>query len=524
MDANGEPVPIDELIKTANTMSSIMMAHKIALEDDFKLEPGMDISGPLMSLSPIIGSSPSKSSSGQKTEPSLKTKVKDIVHEAYWDVFKEELESSGNPTDRKYDVSKQLLQDIKQKMLELLLPQHSRFKADIEDRMDAKIIEQLCQIHSLDLLDYSRYILNVLSKLCAPVRDEKIEELQKIDDITQVYRGIMDLLELMRLDYANFTLNRFKPHIKAHSQDYERYKFNEMQRLQKSIGIDGLEYTKQWLARAMNKVNESHGIDEILNEATNADALDPSSSDSGVAIRDKVIRAGLVNKILNAAYIELLEWSYETQKSYPETLVFDEATFKQLSEQYRILVITASILLTTFAFVSKLRIQESDEFKFLIKSNVITLLTANYDAQTSSPSETLEQVMLDTIATRVAEDFRQKLQSTAPDMLKDFEAQSDILKRQINDLANSSNRVRSLARRRTLEFVDTLLTIDVEHQQKKFSSKMAPPVNIPLGLNCLSEELTLVMAQLVKIIRYNRTVHYQHYETIIVDCVSKLLK
>lgn len=548
-DANGEPVPLDKIIKTANTMSSMMMAHKIALEDDFRLEPGMDISGPLMSLSPIIGSSPSKgSASGSHgTGPNLQSKVKDIVHEAYWDLFKEELQSQTkeNKEDRKFDISKQLLRDIRQKIVDLLLPQHSRLKQDIEDKLDSQILDQLSRVESLNLIEYAKYILDLLSKLCAPVRDEKLRELSETTDVVQLYRGIMELLELMRLDFANFTLNTFKPHIKAHSQEYEREKFNEILKQQKSIGIDGLEYTRKWLNRAIERVDAIHGLADLINESFNLDidkeeinstvmAQTDNNSKAGFSKEDKIIHSGVVNKVLNSAYCELLEWSSELQSSYPEALLFDEATFKQLGEQYKVLVLTSSILLTTFAFVSRFKLHENVDFKVLVKSHVIALLTASYENQSTATSEpkstktgsvddSFEEIKLLTISTKLSEDIRQKLDETDKSSVDSFENQISLFNRQILDLQNSSNRIRGLARRRILEFAETILMLDVDHQQKKFSSKMAPPVNIPLGLNCLSDEITLTMAQLVKIIRYNRKVFFQHYQNIIVELISKVI-
>lgn len=531
-------IPLDRIIKTANTMSSMMMAHKIALEDDFKLEPGMDISGPLLSLSPIIGSSPSRNAteSAQASEPSLQSRVKDIVHEAYWDLFKEELDSQTNENkdERKFDISKLLLRDIKQKTIDLLLPQHSRLKQDIEDRLDSKILDQLSKVESLNLIDYAKYILDVLSKLCAPVRDQKLKELSETTDIVQMYKGIMELLELMRLDLANFTLNRFKPHIKAHSQEFEREKFNEILQQQQSIGIDGLEYTRIWLKRAVERVEELHGLSELVNESSSNINFDHDDTNSDLSKRDRILASSIVSKVLNAGYCELLEWSTDKQELYPETLLFDEATFKQLGEQYKVLVLTSSILLTTFAFVNTFKLPDSEEFRILIKSHVITLLTASYDTQQSTNSsgssskpasveDSLDQVKLETIATKLASDIKQRIEEIDKSLIGSFESQVDLFKRQIMDIQSSSNRIKGLSRRRILEFVETLLSLDVDHQQKKFSTKTAPPVNIPLGLNCLADEITLTMAQLVKIVRYNRRVFFHHYQDIIVELVSKIV-
>ena len=549
-DSNGEPISIDKLIKTANTMSSMMMAHKIALEDDFKLEPGMDISGPLMSLSPIIGSSPTGAGSGPSGEPSLHSRVKDIVHEAYWDLFRDEIKSQSSEIEeeRKFEQSKQLICDIKQKIIELLLPQHARLKQDIEDKLDAQMIDQLTRCDSFSLLDYGKYILSVLAKLCAPVRDEKLKELSQLDDIVLLYRGIMELLEMMRLDLANFTLNRFKPHIKAHSHDYERDKFNEILKQQKSIGIDGLEYTRIWLDRAVKRVDSVHGVADLIanhNEpmSTSSVGIEESTfkDEASDTKLNKILRSEVLNKTLNVAYCELLEWSPQTQKLYPETLLFDEGTFKSLGDQYKVLLLTSSILLTTFAFLKGFKLHEDNYFKVLIKSHIITLLTASYERQpstnlanneqvsTSSGGSSgkllapIDQVKLETVSAKLCEDIKQRITETDSTLLDKFEEQKELLKRQILDLESSSNRIRELARRRIIEFAETLLELDFKHQQKMFSSRMPPPVNIPLGLNCLTDEITLTMAQVVKIVRYNRKVFYQHYQDIIVDIVAKLI-
>ena len=539
---NGEPVPIEKIIKTANTMSNMMMAHKIALEDDFKLEPGLDISGPLMSLSPIIGSSPSSTtpSNAQAGEPSLQTRVKDIVLEAYWNLIKEELDShsSEKVEDRKFNLSKQLICDIKQKITDLLLPQHARLKNDIEDRLDLKILDQLVKVKSLNLVDYANYILSVLSELCAPIRDEKLKELRNTTDVVQLYRGIMELLESMRLDFANFTLNRFKPHIKAHSLEYEREKFNEILQQQRTIGIDGLEYTRMWLDRAVKRVDSIHGISDLLADASElrkSHGFQSCSSDTATPRKkDLILSSEVVDKVLNSAYCELLEWTPQTQRLYPETLLFDEATFKQLGNQYLILLLTSSTLLASFAFINKFKLQDDQSFKALVKSHVITLLTASYnesialvepsaERQQPSPAHDFDRVKLETVATKVCDDIRQRLQQESNlSLLEQFETQKDILKGQILELQNSSNRIRELARRRILEFIETLLVLDVKHQQKKFASS-PPPVNIPLGLNCLADEMTATMAQLVKIIRYNRRVFFQHYQDIIVELVSNTI-
>ena len=54
-----------------------------------------------------------------------------------------------------------------------------------------------------------------MARLCAPVRDENIQRLMREKDIVGVFQGVMETLDLMRLDMANFTIQQIRPHIIA---------------------------------------------------------------------------------------------------------------------------------------------------------------------------------------------------------------------------------------------------------------------------------------------------------------------
>lgn len=65
------------------------------------------------------------------------------------------------------------------------------------------------------LCRYSQYVLSIMARLCAPVRDETIRNLMRETEIVTVFRGVMETLDLMRLDMANFTIQQIRPHIIA---------------------------------------------------------------------------------------------------------------------------------------------------------------------------------------------------------------------------------------------------------------------------------------------------------------------
>jgi hypothetical protein len=77
----------------------------------------------------------------------------------------------------------------------------------------------------------------------------------------------METLELLKLDMANFTIQQMRPHIQQQVVAYEQKKFKELIDTQKETGVDGLEFTKQWLSRAKKRINESGTIGSFKYES-----------------------------------------------------------------------------------------------------------------------------------------------------------------------------------------------------------------------------------------------------------------
>jgi len=75
-----------------------------------------------------------------------------------------------------------------QGLMELLLPHHQRLRANIDEVLDLDLIEQQAEHGTLDFQHYSSFIVDKMSLLCAPVRDELISSLRGIADIVTLYR------------------------------------------------------------------------------------------------------------------------------------------------------------------------------------------------------------------------------------------------------------------------------------------------------------------------------------------------
>lgn len=74
-----------------------------------------------------------------------------------------------------------------------------------------------------------------MGKLCAPVRDQDIANLTQKTDVVEIFKGILETLELMKLDMANFKIDVLRPHIVANSVQYEKQKFADYLKLNKGI-------------------------------------------------------------------------------------------------------------------------------------------------------------------------------------------------------------------------------------------------------------------------------------------------
>ena len=145
------------------------------------------------------------------------------------------------------------------------------------------LIKQQAEKGVLDFHHYGQYIISIMSKICAPVRDEKIRELSQQVDIVETFKGVMELLQLMRLDLANFTITMMRPNIIASSIEYEKAKFADFLK----INSNGLQYTEKWLLRHFD-----------------AEKVTGSSSTGTNNVRQ------ITHSLLTEAYLDLLEWDF----------------------------------------------------------------------------------------------------------------------------------------------------------------------------------------------------------------------
>ncbi|EDW78281.1 uncharacterized protein Dwil_GK16258 [Drosophila willistoni] len=268
-------VTMDEVASMLKDLRNTELAHEIALNPEFKLQqyvPPMD---------------------------SLEGRIKTIMHQAFWDILRQQLEQQ--PPN--FDQAIRLLAEIKEELPQLLSPNNERSLVRINEVLDDAIIRQQAERGVLDFRSYANFLINILSRMCAPARDEAVAKLRDIDDVVETFRNILEIMTLMKLDMANFMLSMARKSIAANSVQFEKEKFSKY--LREFHGQAGFPATEDWLQR--HRPGCSSNDDIIYN-----------------------------------AYMQLLD--YPMDKEFPELMRIDKSRFENLSWRAQRLIICASII------------------------------------------------------------------------------------------------------------------------------------------------------------------------------------
>lgn len=431
-------VTLEEIMKAAHGMHNMALAHEIAVDQDFKLEPF------------------------EPPDNSYQKLVKETMHRAYFDILREQLNS--DPPE--YKQALVLLEDVKQGLFSILLPRHTRIKDMIEEVLDTEFIKQQAENNSLDFQKYATFVIDLMAKLAAPARDEMIQNITKLTDTVDIFRSILETLEVLKLDLANTLIAMIRPHVQQESVQYERAKFDEMLKLAE----DGLQYTREWLLRNLDK------------------------TDLSLPVTDQNIIRNVTAQTLAKAYLELLEW--DESKNYPETVSLDKPRFTELGTQVYRLICVASLLLISPSCGGDSQAQHKNNLK---EKLFIILDTATNDIELKA--------ILPSIAEEVILVTEQLLESLGQDPLTSDT--KELIRTQILSLRDPDHRVRQIVRQRILEFLKIILVCAGGSRQ------------IPVGLSAFTKELTSVSGTLLRYVMHNKAVFTKHYLDIIEEELSK---
>ncbi|XP_041650484.1 T-complex protein 11-like protein 1 isoform X3 [Cheilinus undulatus] len=406
-------VSVEELMETAKGVTNMALAHEIMVNQAFQVKPL------------------------ELPEGSLEHRVKEIMHKAFWDCLEAQLKEDP-PV---YEHAIKLLAEIKE-----------------------------ASNGVLDIRQLSHFIIGMMGSLCAPCRDEDINKLKKITDVIPLLKAIFSVLDMMKMDMANFALSSIRPHLMQQSAEYERSKFQEFLEKQPNA----LDYTEKWLENSVRSLGEAR---EMSSNVASCGPLSLSTLD-----------------VHNHAYLLLLRWDHASDP-FPETVLMDQVRFQEMQKEAEQLVLLSSVLLVVYTSTGE-AISGLPGFIESLK-NTISVMLANMH----SPSFSLQEALA-TIGEKLCADLNQCLSQRG---YSPFSAeQQNTLKGQISAIIQPDNTVRKLIDSRVQSYL--LASLESGHHK-------APP--LPGGLTPVSRELKELAVRFSRLVNFNKLVFSPFYQKIL---------
>ncbi|NXT00035.1 T11L1 protein, partial [Jacana jacana] len=449
------PASIEELMETAKGINNMALAHEIIVNGDFQIKPP------------------------ELPEQSLEKKVRDIVHKAFWDSLESQLKEDP-PT---YDHAIKLLEEIKESLLSFLLPGHTRLRSQITEVLDLDLIKQEAENGALDISKLVEFIVEMMGTLCAPARDEEIKKLKDINEIVPLFRAIFSVLDLMKMDMANFAVSSIRPILMQQSAEYERKKFQEFLEKQPN----SLDFVTRWLQEA---------ADDLVKRRRKM--LPPHGSSDGATGGALALCPTAVQ---NQAYLKLLKWDH-INRPFPEVVLMDQSRFQEIQVELEQLLFTGTVLLVTFSAAGS-ALRDVPGFAEKIKTIVKVLLTGMH-----LPSFNLKE-SLATIGEKVCAEVNSCLSQHG---FTPFSAEREtVLKGQIQAVANPDNTICKLIDSRIQKFLENYLASTCQ--------KSLPAV--PGGLGPIQRELEEIAVKYVRLVNYNKMVFSPYYDVVLGKMLTK---
>ncbi|KAM8807396.1 T-complex protein 11-like protein 1 [Eudromia elegans] len=450
-------VSVEELMETAKGVTNMALAHEIVVNGDFHIKPA------------------------ELPEHSLEKKVRDIVHKAFWDCLEAQLREEP-PT---YDHAIKLLGEIKETLLSFLLPGHTRLRNQITEVLDLDLIKQEAENGALDIAKLVEFVIGMMGTLCAPARDEEIKKLKDINEIVPLFRAIFSVLDLMKMDMANFAVTSIRPKLMQQSAEYERKKFQEFLEKQPNA----LDLVTDWLQEAADDLVKLRCRKLLSHCAEDEGAATAAASALGSAA------------VQNQAYLKLLKWDH-VNRPFPETVLMDQARFQEIQLELEQLLLTGTVLLVTFSAAGS-ALAGIPGFAEKIKAIVKVLLAGMH-----LPSFNVRE-SLATVGEKVCAELNSCLaQHGFAPLAPDRETG---LKGQIQAAANADNAICSLIDSRIQKFLGSYLASS--HQ------KSLPA--LPGGLGPIQRELEEIAAKYVRLVNYNKMVFGPYYDAVLDKILTK---
>ncbi|KAM4721241.1 T-complex protein 11-like protein 1 [Rhinophrynus dorsalis] len=444
-------VSVEELMEAAKGVTNLALAHEIVVNGGFQIKPA------------------------ELPEGSLEKRVRDIVHKAFWDC----LEAQFSEDPPVYDHAIILLGEIKEALISFLLPGHTRLRNQINEVLDLDLIKQEAENKALNIPRLAEFTIGMMGTLCAPARDDEVRKLRDIKEPVALFRAIFSVLDLMKLDMANFAVSSIRPHLMQQSVEYERKKFQDFFEKQPN----SLEIVTLWLQEAAN------------------DLIPSSPEDSAHGAGEVEDRSLCPVSVLNQAYIKLLSWDHK-RKPFPETMLMDQIRFQEMQMEISKLTLLGTLLLIIQNSAGS-ALSGLPGFLDRMKTLIGVLLEG-----VGSPSVNKDEVLA-AISEKICVEVNSCLSQHG---FNPFSADRETaLKGQIQTAGSPSNQIYRLIDTRIKTFLLNYLST---------SNQKSLPL-LPGGLVPIQKELEETAVKFVRLVNYNKMVFSPYYDSILAKIINR---
>ncbi|KAJ3159753.1 hypothetical protein HDU86_001405 [Geranomyces michiganensis] len=216
-----------------------------------------------------------------------------------------------------------LLFEIRNIMIELL-PYSKDRREEVDRNLDISLVAQQIEHGVLNALGLVTYLADLLKANCAPARDELIDAMVeecKGGNMVRTLRQCFEVLELMKLDYANHQLHRVRPYVVEHAAEFEWRWFKD----QYELGTVKLDDTMRWMGLAINR----------------RAAIKPAAGTPSPPLNIQHLHTSAVLHLISQAHLLSLP---TTPVPLPETLRMDVSRLVQYYNDWQDVTIMAALL------------------------------------------------------------------------------------------------------------------------------------------------------------------------------------
>ena len=216
-----------------------------------------------------------------------------------------------------------MAETIQEKLLNLLTPGNSLHRL-ISEALDPTLVAQQVKQGTFSYDKFFAFMNSMLPQLCAPVRDPEVKALatDPSDDPIKQLARLYYVIDVIRLDMLNFTLQRLTPTILRESAGYEARYFA------RELDSKFPDRTLQWWKSATTQANED----------TSKRSSEPSSSNTNRVTANKIYMYGLIDLAVDTKPL--------SPTDLPETLALDLSRLNRIRHDILRTITISSILLT----------------------------------------------------------------------------------------------------------------------------------------------------------------------------------